>query len=361
VVIQADTLQSSPVPTFTALPAQSFRITPSPSFIDSTPVPTPEGLEDLVAQAVEPETDKFQLPPEEVPLSAHPFDHYYLTRPIDVTANSQSLFYYPYGSGGNRGWRTHHGVDMPNAVGQEVRAAGDGIVVCADRTTTTDPESSCDTEVFAAYGNMVVIQHDFGWRGMPVWTLYAHLSAITVAQGERVKTGDIIGLVGATGQVTGPHVHFEVRVANNRYLSTRNPLLWMAPYIGHGVVAGRVVDSNGQYLDNILVQLNRGGRVTDSTLSYLDPYVEGSRVWSVVPDENWQENFVLGDIPEGEYQIVAVVEDQRYFPTVNVVAGSTSFVEIQVGVVATPQAFRDQATAIIPTLPPTALPSPTPQ
>jgi murein DD-endopeptidase MepM/ murein hydrolase activator NlpD len=340
-------------------PIPPERVSPSPAFIENTPVPLPEGLSigEFSNPLAEQNPEKFQLPPEQVPLSLHPFDHYYLTRPIDVTANSQYLFYYPYGSSGSQGWRVHHGLDMPNVVGEEVQAAGPGTVVWADRAYETELDG--DLEVYAAYGNVVVIEHDFSWRGQKVWTLYAHLSAITVRAGDKVQTGDIIGLVGVTGDVSGPHVHFEVRLGRNSYYSTRNPLLWMAPYVGHGVVAGRVVDEEGRFIDNVLVQLNRGGRLTDSTTTYSNPYEPNKRLWTVVPDDNWNENFALGDIPAGEYQLVAVVEDRRYFQTVQVNAGMTSFVEIQIGGIATP--IPVQATAIIPTPLPTAIPlSPTP-
>jgi murein DD-endopeptidase MepM/ murein hydrolase activator NlpD len=57
------------------------------------------------------------------------------------------------------------------------------------------------------YGNVVVIRH-----GRTTYTWYAHLSRIAVAQGERVARGARIGAVGASGQATGPHLHFELRI-----------------------------------------------------------------------------------------------------------------------------------------------------
>jgi len=328
-------------------------------FVEATPVPLPEGLEiGLAPLDFDNAEPKFQLPPEQIPLSAQPNDHFFLSRPIDVTANSRYLFYYPYGSGG-AGWRIHHGLDMPNAVGEGVLAAGDGRVVWADRTFETAIDG--DLEVYAAYGNVVVIEHDFGWRGQPVWTLYAHLDAMFVQTGDRVTMGDRIGLVGTTGAVSGPHVHFEVRVGRNSYYSTRNPLLWMAPYVGHGVIAGRVTDPRGAMVDNALVQLNQGGRVIDRTTTYVNPYAPEKRFWNVVPDDNWNENFVMGDIPAGNYQLVVVVEGERFFANVTVNTGITTFVEIDMGRPATPQALDTlQPTAIFPTPIPTAIPTATP-
>ena len=69
-----------------------------------------------------------------------------------------------------------------------------------------------------AYGNLVVIDHKFG-----IETRYGHLSAFRIARGQTVKRGDLIGLVGATGRATGPHLHYEVRV-NDRIL---NPLSFL--------------------------------------------------------------------------------------------------------------------------------------
>jgi murein DD-endopeptidase MepM/ murein hydrolase activator NlpD len=62
---------------------------------------------------------------------------------------------------------------------------------------------------FAAggWGKLVVVVHSDGVR-----TLYAHLSAINVRRGQPVNTGQNLGLVGATGDATGPHLHFEVQL-----------------------------------------------------------------------------------------------------------------------------------------------------
>jgi murein DD-endopeptidase MepM/ murein hydrolase activator NlpD len=57
------------------------------------------------------------------------------------------------------------------------------------------------------YGNLVVVRHTSG-----VTTLYAHLSKILVTSGRRVTGGAVVGLVGQTGDATGPHLHFEVRL-----------------------------------------------------------------------------------------------------------------------------------------------------
>jgi murein DD-endopeptidase MepM/ murein hydrolase activator NlpD len=95
---------------------------------------------------------------------------------------------------GPRGDRFHSGIDLLGAAGTAVRAAGAGMVTFAG----WDP---------GGYGNLVVIDHASG-----VSTWYAHLSRIDVTSGTRVTTAAQVGLVGATGNATGPHLHFEVRL-----------------------------------------------------------------------------------------------------------------------------------------------------
>jgi murein DD-endopeptidase MepM/ murein hydrolase activator NlpD len=101
----------------------------------------------------------------------------------------------PYGDGfGPRGLQFHGGLDFVAPVGSPVAAAGSGRVVFAGLHA-------------GGWGNLVVVAHASGVR-----TLYAHLSRVDVRLGRLVRAGGRIGLVGATGRATGPHLHFEVRV-----------------------------------------------------------------------------------------------------------------------------------------------------
>jgi murein DD-endopeptidase MepM/ murein hydrolase activator NlpD len=100
----------------------------------------------------------------------------------------------------------HPGLDISADYGQPVLATGDATVVAAGRN--------------GAYGNMVMLDHGFG-----ITTKYGHLSRISVIDGQRVKRGDVIGLVGSTGRSTGAHLHYEVwmngRLTNPMTLLTR--------------------------------------------------------------------------------------------------------------------------------------------
>ena len=91
-------------------------------------------------------------------------------------------------------WKRHEGVDYGAPIGTPVHVVGDGVVAFAGQQN--------------GYGNVIQVQHS-GNR----MTVYAHLSKIDVTRGEHVSQGEHIGDVGMTGWATGPHLHFEFRVA----------------------------------------------------------------------------------------------------------------------------------------------------
>ncbi len=92
------------------------------------------------------------------------------------------------------GRHAHKGVDLAGAVGTPVHAAADGLVERADW--------------FSSYGLYVAIEH-----GASLETRYGHMSRLNVAAGQFVHKGDVIGYIGTTGRSTGPHLHYEVRIA----------------------------------------------------------------------------------------------------------------------------------------------------
>ncbi len=104
----------------------------------------------------------------------------------------------------NGKWAFHSGVDIKGRIGLPIRATADGIVKSIGYNR--------------GYGKYVIIYHGRGFS-----TLYAHLYKIKVKRWQRVKRGDIIGLMGNTGRSTGPHLHYEVRVGNRPV----NPLKFM--------------------------------------------------------------------------------------------------------------------------------------
>lgn len=137
-------------------------------------------------------------------------------------SNGEVLFAWPlaehtitagmYYSGGG----LHRAIDLRAAVGTPVYAAEDGTV---DRVLAWDGHSTSGNQ---SYGNMVRIRHA-AYNGCMLQTLYAHLDSCCVTRGQAVKEGELIGYSGNTGNVTGPHLHFEVRLNGVRY----NPLNWL--------------------------------------------------------------------------------------------------------------------------------------
>jgi murein DD-endopeptidase MepM/ murein hydrolase activator NlpD len=118
---------------------------------------------------------------------------------------------------GPRWGRLHAGVDLAAPDGTPIRAAGTGVVVAAGPAE--------------GYGNAVLIDHGNGFL-----THYGHMSAITVAVGQKVVAGQQIGNEGSTGHSTGPHLHFEVHAGY--YKNPIEPTQWIHD---HGVdIAGCV-------------------------------------------------------------------------------------------------------------------------
>ncbi len=105
---------------------------------------------------------------------------------------------------GYRWGALHAGIDLDSGYGARIVAAKAGTVISAGYN--------------GGYGNCVIIDH-----GGSFSTLYAHQSKVVVSEGQSVSQGQLIGYVGGTGNVTGPHLHFETRVGG----SPRNPMNYL--------------------------------------------------------------------------------------------------------------------------------------
>jgi murein DD-endopeptidase MepM/ murein hydrolase activator NlpD len=128
---------------------------------------------------------KFILNPNTLPKAgtvalSWPLDNVYIT----------SLF-------GPRWGRMHLGLDFRASVGTVIKSAGSGEVIGVGDTDLACPKAS--------FGKWILIKHNNGLS-----TVYGHLSAISVKQGQKVSVGDTIGLSGNTGSSTGPHLHLGV-------------------------------------------------------------------------------------------------------------------------------------------------------
>ncbi len=98
--------------------------------------------------------------------------------------------------------RFHKGMDFSAPIGTEIYATGSATVIHADWKS--------------GYGKCVYLNHGYGYI-----TRYAHMSEIKVKSGQKVKRGQVIGLVGNTGKSTGPHLHYEVR-KNGQVMNPQN-------------------------------------------------------------------------------------------------------------------------------------------
>ena len=137
-------------------------------------------------------------------------------------SNKEVLFAWPLAAHTiTAGWyysdgKLHRAIDLRAAVGTPVYAAEDGTV---DWVQTWNGHSTSGDQ---SYGNLVRIRHA-DYNGGKLQTLYAHLKESKVKYGQAVKEGELIGYSGNTGNSTGPHLHFEVRLNGTRC----NPLNWL--------------------------------------------------------------------------------------------------------------------------------------
>jgi murein DD-endopeptidase MepM/ murein hydrolase activator NlpD len=108
----------------------------------------------------------------------------------------------------------HNGVDFTPGAGAAIFAIADGVVTQREDGT-------------GEYGNFVVITHQIG--GHSVTSTYAHMQRASspITLGETIKVGDFLGLVGMTGEATGPHLHFEIAVDGVR----TDPIPWLEAHV----------------------------------------------------------------------------------------------------------------------------------
>jgi murein DD-endopeptidase MepM/ murein hydrolase activator NlpD len=100
----------------------------------------------------------------------------------------------------------HNGIDISAPAGTPAHVAADGVVVFADRS--------------GGYGRLVIVDHGNGFE-----TYYAHLSRFEVVPGQEIRQGELVGAVGASGRVTAPHLHYEVRLRK----APVNPYRYLTP------------------------------------------------------------------------------------------------------------------------------------
>lgn len=269
--------------------AQAPTTTPTPSITPTpglgplgTPLPPPGPLP----------VSAWRPPLYPVPWSLTRHDHFFFTRPIAADEVNWPLPDYRYGGAFFGPDNPHTGVDIAVPEGTPVLAAGPGSVVWTGYGLYRGVEDLTDP-----YGLAVAIRHDFGYNRKSLTTVYAHMSEIQVVEGQYVGTGDVLGLSGETGKVTGPHLHFEVRLGAQIFSSTYNPELWISPPQGWGVLVGRLTNTFWEPLLNHDLTVTN---VDTGQIWYAETY---DVVIGINPDPFYNENFVLSDLPAGRYSI----------------------------------------------------------
>jgi hypothetical protein len=325
--------QIVPLPTMTAVVLSSPQPPPSPTPLASAtspatiePAPTiqppPPVAQGLPCSDINPEKPEYAR----YGLSAEPWPAPDLTLPTPAFSLADPLpgatrnDGYPYGSDGNGRYLLHNGLDMAHEDKAFAVAAADGTIIVARDDLDEMFGWRCDW-----YGRLVIIQLDETWNELPVYLLYGHVSDIQIEEGQRVTRAEPIAREGTAGAAVVAHLHFEVRVGENSFGATQNPLLWIEPGPGFGVIAGRVTDPDGRAWEGVTITLiDRSGATPFlNTWTYLDDPDHLIR-----PHPALAENFVFGPVAAGSYDVYTRIQGVEYRQTVEITDGGLSVVEI---------------------------------
>lgn len=291
--VRAESMQITPTVT-----TGNYSLTTTPVFGQESPMPISDWGDSTYA----------------IPLALTPHDHFYFNRPLSISDTHKMNVDYRYGYDYPEEKVVHTGIDITGGLGDPVLAAAAGKVIFAGYGLLNGANDSKDP-----YGLAVMIRHSFSYEGYTIYSVYAHLKKVSVDKGDWVDTGDKIGEIGMTGNTSGPHVHFEIRIENASGDKVQNPELWIAPLIGHGVLAGRVETT----LDMVMTTKNLWLKSLDT-----------GKTWTIITyapktkqvDDYYRENFTIGDLPVGQYEISTYYNWKFYKQTVFIAPGTVNFV-----------------------------------
>jgi murein DD-endopeptidase MepM/ murein hydrolase activator NlpD len=293
-IVLAETLEK------TLTPSQvSTDSLPTPDFGEETPMPVPAWGNSIY----------------EIPLALTSHDHFYFNRPLSLSTPHKINTDYRYGYYYPDEDVVHTGLDISGNRGDPVLAAAPGKVIFAGFGLLNGANDKKDP-----YGLAVMIRHSFSFNGYTIYSVYAHLDKVTVSRGDWVESGYKIGTIGMTGATSGPHLHFEIRLENAAGDKVQNPELWMAPLVDHGVLTGRIETSYGL-------------RLTTKTLWLKS--LETGKTWSIITyapktkqvDDYYNENFTVGDLPLGEYEISIYYNGIIYKQNIFISPGAVNYIK----------------------------------
>jgi murein DD-endopeptidase MepM/ murein hydrolase activator NlpD len=252
-----------------------------------------------------------------------------LSKPLEGGGRFLVNLTFPYGSDGSNRYLLHNGIDAAGGSGAPVLSVADGTVVVAQDDLNQRFGWRCNW-----YGHLVVVRLDQTWLGQEIFVLYGHVLNIGVEPGQRVRRGQQLAEVGVGGAAEAPHLHLEVRVGENRYGATRNPMLWIDPAT-RGVIAGRLLDPQGHAWKGVGLSLI--GRTEDTSEGNSWSYIhDPDEIVLINADESLAENFVFADVKPGRYDVYTKIQGVEYMAPVTVTAGRVSTVEIVTQPYATP-------------------------
>jgi len=250
--------------------------------------------------------------------------HFWLTDPVQGGRKPLEDGYYPYGWDGGSRFLLHNGSDFPQALGTPVTAVAEGTVILAQSDGEEMFGWRCDW-----YGQLIILELAERWQDQPVYVLYGHVQNLQVEEGQLVEQGKMLAEIGVEGVSLVPHLHIEIRIGNNGFENTVNPMLWLAPLPQTGVVAGRLLDGDGRPWQGTRITLiDTSGEEAKylNTFTYLD---DPDHI--INPDTGLAENFVFADLPAGFYTVFATVDGEEYRQSVEVRAGEITALEIMTG------------------------------
>ena len=317
--LPADTQVSLNLSTIT--PSAIPELSPTPSPFPSTP-------EFSLPPDIQNNINPWRPPVYPVPWVPSVHDHFYFLNPIAAFDIEAAFSTYGYGDVFFENV-VHTGIDIPGDIGTPILAAGEGKVIYAGQGIYRGGEDVFDDP----YGKAVVIHHSFTYQGEPLYTLYAHLDEILVAEGQNVAAGENIGIMGKTGKTTGPHLHFEVRLGKNEYFSTRNPDLWISPPQGWGVLVGQILTFEGRLHEQQVVYLYPSEDIPTNN-------EEDDQLWiaksyqneAINSDPYYKENLTISNIPAGTYLVSIPVTNIgfSYQKLVEIKPGQVTFFKFNV-------------------------------
>jgi murein DD-endopeptidase MepM/ murein hydrolase activator NlpD/photosystem II stability/assembly factor-like uncharacterized protein len=256
--------------------------------------------------------------PAELPVDATYMEteeplHQWMLRPIGPTDQNDKDQTYLYGStmGGN--FRQHQGNEYNNPEGVPILAVDDGTIVF----------------VADSIGHSV-LKCDRQENGEDIFAHYHHQHQILKRVGDHVKRGEVIGTVGKKGNVTNEHLHFEVAYtevgspSESTMTHTRNSELWVAPLPGCGTIVGRLVDSQDRPVGGVRIYGLTKPIPTETPFSFAETYLD-----KVNPDNIYNENFAIGDVPGGDYNLYAEAPEGKSRIRVHVEPGKFTRVKMQ--------------------------------